>query len=131
MSQLHAHMRADDNCDMLLQRDESPCLLLIDDETIMSLYKPVTPSMLCYDATLMETSCPRAAHCRCRTCHQKERSRATGRGEETTARKIEKKKVEDELRVMEKEEEERTGEEDVGAFSANRELIWSKTNVSN
>lgn len=28
--------------------------------------------------TLMETSCPWAAHCRCRSCHQKERSRATG-----------------------------------------------------
>lgn len=33
--------------------------------------------------TLMETSCPQAAHCRCRFCHQQERSRATRNGEET------------------------------------------------
>lgn len=51
---------------------------LIDEETVTSGCELVSPSLLCYNATLMETSCPPAAHCG--SFHQKERSRATGSG---------------------------------------------------
>lgn len=53
--------------------------LMSDEETIMLQYHLTIPQASSNLTTLMDTSCPWAAHCRCRSCPQKDRSRARER----------------------------------------------------
>lgn len=74
----HVHMP-------VLGTKESPCLLwVMRDEDHYVIVPPhntilTSPQALSNLTTLMDTSCPWAAHCRCRSCPQKDRSRATHR----------------------------------------------------